>query len=193
MKKRNVLVTVLAMVLVAVVSVTGTLAYLTATDTKAVNTFQFAQGLEVQLTEAVPTEGLGNATAKLNGSKGVSYENVVNGQVLPKEPKIQLTKYTVDTYVFAKIDNQTKGNVTVGAIDSAWTDCGNNVYGRLVKAGEAADVATPLFSNVTISDNITSTETVQSLGEINIYVSAIQASGFETMEAALAQVTVWEK
>lgn len=197
MKKRNVMTMALSLAMVGVIGVGSTLAYLTATDSKVTNTFQFANGLAVSLTEAVPTEGLGDASAvaQSNG-KGVAYTNVVNGQTLPKEPKIELTQYTVDTYVFAKIDNNTNNKVTVGTINSAWTDCGedaegNKIYGRLVDVDLTPDdQATPLFSNVTItSDDVAG---LTDLGEIVIYVSAIQASGFDDMEAALAAVTTWE-
>lgn len=197
MKKRNVMTMALSLAMVGVIGVGSTLAYLTASDSKVTNTFQFANDLEVSLTEAVPTEGLGDASAvaQSNG-KGVAYTNVVNGQTLPKEPKIELTEYTVDTYVFAKIDNNTNGAVTVGTINTAaWTSCGNDaegnaIYGRLVDVSETPDdPATPLFSDVTItSADVEDTD----LGDIVIYVSAIQASGFNDMEAALDAVTTWE-
>lgn len=196
MKKRNVMTMALSLAMVGVIGVGSTLAYLTASDSKVTNTFQFANDLEVSLTEAVPTEGLGDATAvSQSNGKGVAYTNVVNGQTLPKEPKIQLTSYTVDTYVFAKIENNTNGAVTVGTINSAWTPCGtidgDAVYGRFVDVSETPDdLATPLFSDVTITDETVAGST--DLGEIVIYVSAIQASGFNDMEAALDAVTTWE-
>lgn len=206
MRKKNVLVMGLSMALVAVISIGGTLAFLTDSDTKAVNTFKFANNLEVSLSEELPTEGLGNATAgaRADGTKGVVYENVVVNQLLPKEPKIQLTQATVDTYVFAKIDNNTNDLVEVGTINSAWTSLGpdskgDQIYGRLVtvRAGETQvnDTATALFSNVTIKGQ---PATGQDLGSITIYVSAIQAEGFEessgktAMQNALAAVTTWE-
>lgn len=198
MKKKNVLMMALSLCLVAVIAVGGTLAYLTDTDDKVVNTFTFAQGIEVSLTEDVPTEDLGNATAtsRPDGEKGVMYGNVVLGQTLPKVPKIKLTEATVTTYVFAKIENKTNGAVTVGTVDDAvWTECGeddkgNKIYGREVVAtnGVTNDTATALFSNVTITGETT---VGASLGDIVIYVSAIQAEGFEDMEDALASVTEW--
>ena len=197
MKMKNMLIGGMSLALVACISIGGTLAYLTATDDEAVNTFHFANGLTVSLTEEVPTTSLGDATAAQNGSKGIAFSNVVYGQTLPKEPKIELTSYTVDTYVFAKIDNNTNGNVTVGNINSAWTSCGtdaegNQIYGRLVDYSVTSDdTATPLFSEVTITSGGSLEGT--DLGDITIYVSAIQASGFDDMEDALEAVTTWEK
>lgn len=195
MKKKNVLMMALSLCLVAVIAVGGTLAYLSDTDDKVVNTFTFAQGIEVSLTEAIPETGLGNATAtsRTDGEEGVMYGNVVMGQTLPKEPKIQLTKASVNTYVFAKIENETDGLVTIGTIDDGvWTDCGNNVYGRLVTVtnGVVSDDATPLFSSVTIAGEPDGADL--NLGDITIYVSAIQEEGFDDMQDALAAVTVWE-
>lgn len=188
MKKKNLLMMALSLCMVAVVAVGGTLAYLTDTDNAAKNTFTFAEDIEVSLTEATPTEGLGNATATAQtGGKGVAYSNVVVNQELPKEPKIQLTKYTVDTYVFAKIDNNTNGAVTIGTINGAWdtVDAANGVYGRkvTVDATHAAntDTATALFSTVTIAQEPASGN---SLGDITIYVSAIQAEGFDDITDA---------
>lgn len=201
MKMKNLLIGGMSLALVACISIGGTLAYLTDTDEKAVNTFKFANALEVQLTEAVPDSGLGNASATSNsdGSKGVTYTNVVVNQTLPKEPKIQLTKSTVDTYVFAKIENKTSGMVTVGTVDEkVWTSLGtdtqgNAIYGRLVEVPEGGsavvDTPTALFSTVTVVDQPTSG---QDLGAINIYVSAIQKEGFKNMKAALSAVTEWQ-
>lgn len=199
MKKKNVLMMALSLCLVAVIAVGGTLAYLTDSDGKVVNTFTFADGLEVSLTEAVPTEGLDNAsaTSRSDGQKGVMYGNVVIGQTLPKEPKIQLTQATVTTYVFAKIENKTNGMVTVGTVDTGvWTDCGadddgNKIYGREVVAtnGVTNDTATALFSNVSITGEPAEGT---SLGDIIIYVSAIQAEGFDDIHDALDSVTEWE-
>lgn len=198
MKKKNLLMMALSLCLVAVVAVGGTLAYLTDTDDQVKNTFTFADNIEVELTETAPMTGLGNASATWDQDQnGVQYTNVVVGQTLPKEPKIQLTKYTVDTYVFAKIENNTNGAVSIVDMKTtdnggAWTNCGNGIYGRkvTVDTGHLAntDVATSLFTQVKI-DNEPADGT--SLGDITISVSAIQAAGFDDMEAALAAVTEW--
>ena len=205
MKKKNLLMMALSVCMVGVVAVGGTLAYLTDSDGKVTNTFKFADNIAVSLDEEAPDDtklGDAEATPQTDG-KGYVYSNVVKGQTLPKEPKIELTSYSVDTYVFAKIKNETNGNVTIGAINSAWTACGedadgNKIYGRLVDVSETlVDTATPLFSEVTISGE-NAAEATQSLGDITIYVSAIQANGIpevqgkSPMEAALAQVTQWE-
>lgn len=198
MKKKNLLMMALSVCMVAVVAVGGTLAYLTATDDQVKNTFTFADGITVELAESAPTTGLGDASATWNGEQnGVQYTNVVVGQTLPKEPTVELTHYTVDTYVFAKIENNTNNVVSIVDLKTtdkggAWTDCGNGVYGRLVVVDKDhaadSDVATPLFTEVKI-DN----EPAEGASNINITisVSAIQAEGFDNMTDALASVEDW--
>ena len=66
--KKNILTTLVACILVAALAVGGTLAYMTATDTKVTNTFQFANNMTVKLTEDKPT-ATGDETITA-GSKG---------------------------------------------------------------------------------------------------------------------------
>ena len=101
MKKKNVLMMAVSAVLVAAVSIGGTLAYLTATDDAVVNTFQFANNISVTLSEEEPT-AVANETITANQKNGFDYKNVVPGQKLNKAPKITVTT-TVPTYVFARV------------------------------------------------------------------------------------------
>lgn len=195
MKKKNMLMMALSVCMVGVVAVGGTLAYLTDTDDQVKNTFTFAGNIEVELTEAEPKGDLGDAKAKWDATQnGVQYTNVVKGQTLPKEPKIELTKYTVDTYVFAKIDNNTSGMIEIGDINSAWTFVetdseGNDIYYRLVDVSTTPDdQATPLFSTVAVVGEPTEGT---DMGDITISVSAIQAESFADQHAALDAVTEW--
>lgn len=198
MKKKNLLMMALSVCMVGVVAVGGTLAYLTATDDQVKNTFTFADSITVELAENEPTTGLGDATATWSAEQnGYQYTNVVVGQTLPKEPTVKLTDYSVDTYVFAKINNNTNGVVSIVDLKTtnnggAWTDCGNGIYGRLVVVDDEheanTDTATPLFTEVKI-DN----EPAEDASDINITisVSAIQAEGFDNMTDALDAVEDW--
>lgn len=195
MKKKNLLMMALSVCMVGVVAVGGTLAYLTDTDDQVKNTFTFAGNIAVELTETAPDSDLGDASAKWDATQnGVQYTNVVKGQTLPKEPKIELTQYTVDTYVFAKIDNNTNGMITIGDINDAWTfvekDSDNNdIYYRLVDVSTTPDdQATPLFSTVAVVGEPTEGT---DMGDITISVSAIQAEGFDDQNEALDAVTEW--
>ena len=188
MKKKNVLLMALSMVLVAVISIGSTLAYLTANDDKVVNSFEFANGITVTLDEDQPA-ATGDETISANADGGYSYTNVVPGQTLNKAPKLTVTT-SVDAYVFARV---TPGeNMTIGTITDGWTklegvetDSGKLVYYKAVE-GQAAlrDLGT-LFNQVTVGNvELSGSET---LGSITIEVAAIQQSGFDTPAAAYAQ------
>ena len=196
MKKKNVLLMALSMVLVAVISIGSTLAYLTATDGAITNTFTFANNIKVELTEPQPT-GLGNASVSGDTESGWNYTNVVPGQTLDKQPTFSV-ETSVDAYVFARVTESS--NVSVLNYNTAaggWTylkdDAGKKVYYKAVTASVSEGVAVnqplgALFTQVKISENIdlAGTTTV-TLNPITIEVAAIQQAGFTTPEAAYAK------
>lgn len=207
--KKNILTTLVACILVAALAVGGTLAYMTATDTKVTNTFQFANGMAVdiyeKLSEAVENKGQAEVTGTANTGlitgtdikNGLNYTNVTPGQILNKAPRVAV-KTTVDAYVFVKpIAGE---NVTIGTI--GWTPVGNNgVYYKLIELGKADNgitvvngqqdvytIDTPIFTTVTIG-NVTG----GTIGNVEIEVSMIQAAGFNgNAEAALAQAPAFQ-
>ena len=185
MKKKNVLLMALSMVLVAVISIGSTLAYLTASDDKVVNSFEFANGITVTLDEDQPA-ATGDETISANSNGGYSYTNVVPGQTLNKAPKLTVTT-SVDAYVFARV---TPGeNMTIGTITDGWTklegvetSTGKLVYYKAVEGQAALRNLGTLFNQVTVGNvDLTGSET---LGSITIEVAAIQQSGFEGDPAA---------
>ena len=185
MKKKNVLLMALSMVLVAVISIGSTLAYLTASDDKVVNSFEFANGITVTLDEDQPA-ATGDETISANSNGGYSYTNVVPGQTLNKAPKLTVTT-SVDAYVFARV---TPGeNMTIGTITDGWTklegvetSSGKLVYYKAVEGQAALRNLGTLFNQVTVGNvDLTGSET---LGSITIEVAAIQQSGFEGDPAA---------
>lgn len=196
MKKKNVLLMALSMVLVAVISIGSTLAYLTATDGAITNTFTFANNIKVELTEPQPT-GLGNASVSGDTESGWNYTNVVPGQTLDKQPTFSV-ETSVDAYVFARVTESS--NVSVLNYNTAaggWIylkdDAGKKVYYKAVTASVSEGVAVnqplgALFTQVKISENIdlAGTTTV-TLNPITIEVAAIQQAGFTTPEAAYAE------
>ena len=183
MKKKNVLVMGLSMALVAVISIGGTLAYMTASDDKVTNTFKFANNIAVTLDEDEP-DPTGNETITPNADGGFDYKNVTPGQELNKAPEFTVTT-EVDAYVFARV---TPGeNMTIGAITAGWTalEGVDNVWYKEV-AGQAGvqDLGT-LFTKVTVGNvELSGTE---ELGDITIEVAAIQKSGFATPAAAYGE------
>ena len=199
MKKKHDLLMALSMVLVAVSSIGGTLADLTASDGAVTNTFTFANNIKVELTEPQPTTGLGNASVSGNSETGWNYTNVVPGQTLDKQPTFSV-KTSVDAYVFARVTESS--NMSVVSYNTAaggWTylkeDAGKKVYYKAVSASvnEGVAVEQPLgalFTQVKISEDIDlAGETTRTLEPITIEVAAIQQSGFTTPELAYAEAT----
>lgn len=191
MKKRNILTMALCMLLTFAIGVGGTLAFLSDNDDEVINTFTFANGLKVTLTEAEPAP-TGEEEIAANENKGYDYSNIVPGQTLNKEPVITLTETTVKSYVFAKLSGASAEVMPV-EINSAWTLVGeaddymNGVYYRIVEAAETTGVA--LFSEVVVDDVELEQDTVVELGDITIEVYACQFSGFDTVEDAAATAT----
>lgn len=99
--KKNILTFVVAMVLVAALSVGGTLAFLTATDKEVKNTFTFAENMTVTVTEPKP-EPVEDEEISGDPEEGWSYTNVVPNQLLNKAPQFT-TKTAVPAYVFVRI------------------------------------------------------------------------------------------
>ena len=207
--KKNILTTLVACILVAALAVGGTLAYMTATDSKVTNTFQFANGMAVdiyeQLSEAVVDKGQAEVTGTANTGlitgpdimNGLNYTNVTPGQTLHKAPRVAV-QTTVDAYVFVKPTAGT--NVTIGEI--GWTQVGTTgVYYKLIELGKTDNGITaydadnhvytidaPIFTTVTIG-NVTG----GTIGNVEIQVSMIQAAGFNgNAEAALAQAPAFQ-
>lgn len=189
MKMKSLLIGVMSAALVACISVGATLAYLSASDGAVTNTFQFANGITVDVTEPEP-EATGNETISGNSESGWDYSNVVPGQTLNKAPTFTITT-TVDTYVFAKV---TPGeHLNIGKIENDWIEltgvsgltAGQKVYYKDVTGSESEQNLGALFTQVTVDDvNLDGTE---ALGEIKIQVAAIQKSGFENVQAAYAE------
>ena len=201
MRKKNVLVMGLSMALVAVISIGGTLAYLSDTDGSVTNTFTFANNIQVTLDEEKPS-AVANETITSNTQGGYDYTNVVPGQELNKAPEFTV-KNTVPVYVFAKVTES--NNVKVKAYnttgENGWTrlltwdedDIEENqvVYYKAVTAGDgqtATDLKT-LFDKVVV-DNASLSENGDpvTLQNIKIEVAAIQQAGFEATQDGLSAV-----
>ena len=184
MKKKNVLMMALSLCLVAVIAVGGTLAYLSDTADAVTNTFQFAEGIDVTLSEDEP-KPVKNESITVNSDNGYDYTNVVPGQELNKAPKLTVTT-SVDAYVFARVS--VGANMTLGAITEGWlpVEGQNNVWYKAVTGQEAVRDLGTLFTKVTVADMDLSEVTGDELGDIKIEVAAVQQSGFADVKAAYA-------
>ena len=192
--KKNILTTLVACVLVAALAVGGTLAYMTASDSKVTNTFQFANNMTVSLTEKQPT-ATGDETITA-GTKGYNYTNVTPGQTLNKAPEVSVTT-SVDAYVFVRISGFDGTLIKGGDITNGWTKLNfegvtdtdkNGVYYKTVNGADGAQNLGTIFTQVTIGTNQIGTDgTTLKIPDVVIEVAAIQQLGFNDAAAAFAQ------
>ena len=128
----------LSLVLVCVISVMGTIAYLTSTTGPVTNTFT-AAGLVTDTFELKERPIKGNPGAyEFDGENytadSINY-TVIPGTTLPKDPKITITGLEVDAFLFLKVEDNTPATIEWN-LQSGWTQMGtSNIYYRAVAAG----------------------------------------------------------
>lgn len=210
MNKKRMLTGGTALALVACISVGGTLAYLSDKSDSAVNKFQMASGIEIQLWETAdavsPVNGIymykqtitnsGKAadTAAIEGSSdgnekykgtnsGITYSDILPGAQISKEPRLTVTEGT-SSWVYLKVSN---ANPDLSyAATSAWEKVAENQDGTsaIYRYSTAVPVdgwtETPLFETVSVASTTTELSTFQN---ISMEGYAVQ-SGNVTKETA---------
>jgi len=164
MKRRTKLITA-AVSLGALMTVGGTLAWFTDSET-ATNTVTTGN-VDVKITEALPTEEQqadGGFTAIANGLEGITYEGIEPGTVIPKDPVIQYVGAS-DAYVRYKVEvtgipEENLKNVRfsrdgIDVTDQIMVMDGDYIYsteifkqGDFVTYGESVRDASALFTEV---------------------------------------------
>lgn len=109
MKKKS-LALVLALAMIVVCVVGGTLAWLTATTPEVKNTFTTSD-VDITLTETT-----------------TNYQ-MIPGYTIAKDPKVTVKAGSEDCYLFVKVEKSTNfDNYMNYAIDNAWTELESGVY-----------------------------------------------------------------
>ena len=180
MKKK--LMTVLALVLVIAMSVAGTVAYLTSTDT-VTNTFTVGN-VEITLDEAKVDE-YGVADTSATRVDKNDYK-LIPGHTYTKDPTIHVADGSEDCWLFAKIENNlgTAATLTMG---TGWTeiDSTNHVWAYNTKVSAGEDVT--VFTQFNFSKDVTATQLPSYSGKtIVVTACAVQADSFATAELAYA-------
>lgn len=196
MKKKG-LALVLALTLLVVGVVAGTLAWLTAKSDTVVNTFTTSD-IEVKLEETKGTTVTGGKEFKM-----------IPGYDLEKDPKAWVVAGSEDCYLFVKLDwanntytsGETTKNYLTWVIADGWTqlDGVDGVYYRIVKSGDmssdnGATNAYPILAGnkVTVSGDITKEQmnafTDATLPKLTItaYASQLHKNATETFSASEA-------
>ena len=108
MKKKNILMIGLSLCLIAVIAVSGTLAYFTDTTDASTNTFTMGQ-VEVVLDEDATGEE--KANPRTDSSSGYEYSSVMPGDTLKKHVTIAKSSDSADCYVAVLVEAVPKSSV----------------------------------------------------------------------------------
>lgn len=196
MKRRTKLITA-AVSLGALMTVGGTLAWFTDSET-ATNTVTTGN-VDVKITEALPTEEQqeeGGFTATANGLEGITYEGIEPGTVIPKDPVIQYVGAS-DAYVRYKVEvagipeeNLKNVRFSQGGIDvtdQIMAMDGEYIYsteifkqGDFVTHGESVQDASALFTEVVFNGG-NELANLQDIA-ITIQADAIQADNLPDVD-----------
>ena len=136
-KKLTIAVVALSLALVLVIG--GTLAFITAQSNEVVNTFTYGN-IQLTLTEENGTN-----------STGMSFEGVIPGSELEKDPTVTVLAKSESCYVYVLIDNQL-GDAADYDIDEAWVAIGGADtkvlyrYSTTPVAKSDSDMSLPVFT-----------------------------------------------
>lgn len=194
MKKRNLLISILSLALVAVIGVGATLAYFT--DKTDVKNNVFTTGMvDITLTDTSDSE---KATET---ETGIFFDEVMPGDLLDKNVYITVDKDSAPAYVgaFVSVDYSHFGRPeaydVMGLVNDAMMRAGtmNNwntyyvsvggtdgvlyVYNQVVEPDDANDVVLDLFSDIQIPTTWGNDFAASSFG-INVQAFAAQAENF---------------
>lgn len=150
--KRKSLTILIAVVLVVVCAIGGTLAWLTAQTQEVTNTFTVGN-IDITLTE---TGAIDTDNDEFVDSKSYS---MVPGTVLDKDPKITVAGGSEKCYLFVKVDKSTTLDTYIAyTIDSGWKNVPNadGVYYQIVnKNAGNQDFGVLANDTVTVKNTVT--------------------------------------
>ena len=168
MNAKKIVTAGLARVMVAGISVAGTLAYLTAKTDEKVNTFTVGN-IQIELTEPDWTAGEGG-------------QKILPGDVVKKDPTVTVKANSEACYVYVAIDNGLKlddGTLagTLNIDTSSWNvvktsdDTTVYRYKEVVNTSAEDNVLPDVFTTVTVSSDVTS-ENIDQLNNDKITAQA---------------------
>lgn len=181
---KKILALVLSIAVVASIAAAGTLAWLTADGGTVTNTFNVGtQGqVDIVLDEA------DNANPGERTTKGNTYDDVLPGAALAKDPTVHVAANSADCYVYAKIDNGMAAVADV-TINTDWTPIadGSNIYRykEVVASSETVTDLPALFTVVNVHTDLTAETLSSQLDGKTIVVSAFAIQADNLGENAL--------
>ncbi len=202
MKLKKTLTAVVAVALVAAVSVAGTLAYLSKSTGPVTNTFtagSLGKNMALELKETPVqqgTDGQYTLTSEPPVAQGQKYENVLPGSTNAKDPHVNVTGLTTDAYLFVEVVNNDP-NIIAEVDSTNWTEVpgavakteGAKVYmykadGKVATGTDLNKVYVLKNNQFKVSDKLTGDVTFQDI-VVKSYIC--QAAGFTNAADAWAK------
>lgn len=182
----KVMLVILAVMLVAGISVGGTLAWITAKSSEVVNTFTYGDiNITLQEHELQENGSLGNKEVQKNSYK------FIPGVDLNKDPFVTVKAGSEACWLFVKVvetDWPATEKISY-SVDSAWTELEAGVYYREVAASNADQPFYVLAGNkITVANTLTKTEieAFAATAKLTFTAYAVQKEGITTAAAAWA-------
>ena len=181
MRNRRIVLTALLVVLVAALSIGGTVAWLTATSDPVTNTFTTS---DIDITLAETT--------------GNNYK-MIPGYTISKDPKVTVKANSEKCYLFVKVEKSTNFDYFMTyTMATGWTqlDNGSNVYYRVVDSGTTDQDFNVIKDNqVTVKDTVTKSD-MKALTDTTKPTLKFTAYATQYMKSNTAYFTpaeAWEK
>lgn len=190
-KSQKAIIVSLLLAVIAAMTISPTLSWLSDTSDPVVNTFA-GGAISIKLDEAlVDTDGKalqGDDAQRVNNN---SYK-YIPGAVLDKDPTATVLKGSEECYVFMCVDNELNDLFTINYDTTSWLKVaskGNKtvyVYNSKVNAlnSEKDVVLNPIFTTVTVSQDLTS-EDVAEIGQKTVTATAyaVQTANIDKNDA----------
>lgn len=206
MKKKNILMIALSLCLIAVIAVSGTLAYFTDTTDAATNTFTMGK-VDIKLwdeTGIAPGKGEKVGAEKPDGT-GIDYTGVMPGDTLDKDVWVSISYDSAPSYMgilvtfegndpvpgVTELEDMLKTALVANGVKDRWTYNPVTVdgkagvlyvYNEIVKPDGKAATELPFITNIHIPEAWNNAYTSKTFN-IKVKAYAVQADNFaETFE-----------
>lgn len=190
-KSQKAIIVSLLLAVIAAMTISPTLSWLSDTSDSVVNTFA-GGAISIKLDEAlVDTNG---KTVEGDNAQRVlenSYK-YIPGAVLDKDPTVTVLKGSEECYVFMCVDNELNDLFTINYDTTSWLKVASNgnktvyIYKSSINALMTDNdvVLNPIFTTITVSQDLTSQD-VEEIGQKTVTATAyaVQAANIKKNEA----------
>lgn len=190
-KSQKAVIVSLLLAVIAAMTISPTLSWLSDTSDSVVNTFA-GGAISIKLDEALVDPN--GKTVEGDSAQRVlenSYK-YIPGAVLDKDPTVTVLKGSEECYVFMCVDNELNDLFTINYDTTSWLKVASNgnktvyIYNSSINALMTDNdvVLNPIFTTITVSQDLTSQD-VEEIGQKTVTATAyaVQAANIDRDEA----------